>query len=389
LEDTFIAGNVPREKRMKPIDPARKPLRVRGLGIRARLVLLVVAAALPALGLSIYNGLERRQAAEANARTELGRTAALAARQQEESLHGVRQLLFALTASAASLVKNPEECTRFFNQLIIQSGGLYQSMGIHGPNGRRICNNVTWTDHADASDRSYFRGAAYGRQFTVGGYQVGRTTGRSGLNFGFPAVDETGKLVGVVFAGADLDRLNELTSFTPLPAGGTLTILDHAGTIISRHPEGAGRVGEKARNPAVVAAVGRAQDSEFDALDTQGQSRLYALRIVGRNPDRTVPLHVIVSVPRSVVLAEANRALLQTVGGIVIATLLLLLAAWYGAGAIVVRKIGPPARNSCRAATSWPNWAALSTTWRSPSRTGTPSCSALWPRCTKKPRPIR
>jgi diguanylate cyclase (GGDEF)-like protein len=62
--------------------------------------------------------------------------------------------------------------------------------------------------------------------------------------------------------------------------------------------------------------------------------------MVGRNPDRTVPLQVVVSIPRNVVLAKANGALLQTVGGIIIATLLLLLAAWYGAGAIVVRRIG-------------------------------------------------
>ena len=43
------------------------------LTTRARLILLIIAAALPALGLSVYHGLERRSEAEANAHEDLER----------------------------------------------------------------------------------------------------------------------------------------------------------------------------------------------------------------------------------------------------------------------------------------------------------------------------
>ena len=97
------------------------------LTTRARLILLIIASALPALVLSVYHGLERRSEAEANAREDLERFSALAVQQQEEGIEGVRQLLFALSASVPSLVRWPEACSGFFKRMMDASGGLYEA----------------------------------------------------------------------------------------------------------------------------------------------------------------------------------------------------------------------------------------------------------------------
>ncbi len=52
-----------------------------------------------------------------------------------------------------------------------------------------------------------------------------------------------------------------------------------------------------------------------------------------------IPMKVLVSIPMSVVFAEADRALARNLIGIVLATLLLLIAAWYGTGIFVLRKV--------------------------------------------------
>lgn len=312
---------------------------MRKLNIRSRLALLVVASALPALGLSIYHGVERRAQAETSAREDLRRLATLAAKQQEESIEAVRQLLSVLAGTADSLTKEPKACQEFFKKLVDASGGLYHSMGIHGADGFLICNAVNWKGRVDVNDRRYFRLAADTGKFAVGEHQISRITGLPGINFGYPFFDSDRKVAGVVFAGMDLNKLNEVTAKTPLPQGGRLTILDNHGTILARQPSAAGRIGEKARNSRVVDAIRTGKEQLFQAEDTDGVARLFALQGAWINPDRGIPLHIVVSIPKQTILANANKALLQTIAGILVATLLLVLGAWYGGEMVMLRRM--------------------------------------------------
>ena len=306
---------------------------------RGRIALLVIVSALPALGLSIYNGLERWSQAELSAREDLKRFAALAARQQEETVESVRQLLFTVAKTADSLAREPKACQEFFKRLVTASGGLYHSMGVHGTDGTLICDAVSWQDTVNVNDRRYFRLAAQTRKFSIGDYQVGRATGLKGINFGFPVVDGEEKLLGVVFAALNLAKLNELTARTPLPQGGRLTVLDQNGIILARQPLEAELIGERARNPRIIEALRKKKDYLFEADDTDGVRHLFAVERVGVNPDGGVPIYVLAGVPRQIIHTDSNKALFQTIAGIAAATLLLMLGAWYGAEIAVLRKL--------------------------------------------------
>jgi diguanylate cyclase (GGDEF)-like protein len=309
------------------------------LSTRARIALLVILSALPALLFSIYNGVERRSQAELSARENLKRLAALAAKQQEEMIEGVRQLLFAVAPTAESLKRDPRSCQEFFKRLVEASGGLYHSMGVHDADGNLICNAVSWEGSLNIKDRRYFRLTAEGRKFSIGEYQVGRVTGQAGINFGYPILDGERKVTGVVFAGLNLGKLNEQAAKTPLPEGGRLTIFDRNGTILMRQPADTGRVGEKTSNARLIESLQTEKDQLFEAHDTDGVRRIYAVERVGINPDGSVPLRTVISIPRQVILAEANRALVQTILGILGVTLILVVGAWYGAEVAVVRRI--------------------------------------------------
>ena len=312
---------------------------MKNLTTRARLILLILASALPALGVSVYNGFEHRRALATDAREDLARFAALAARKQEESLEAVRQFLFALSGSAESLMRSPRDCSEFFRKLVAASDGLYNSMGIHGKDGILVCSAVTWTRKVDVNDRRYFRLTADARMFAVGEYQVGRATGLQGVNFGYPVLNETGDLTGVVFAGMDLAKFNELAARTPLPEGGALTVFDHEGTIIARHPATAGNIGEKDRNPAVIEALGTSRKAVFEAEDTSGKAHVYAMEPLGINADGSHPFHVLVSITKDVIFVNADWTLKKNLAGITIAMLLLMVVAWYGSNVVVLRKI--------------------------------------------------
>jgi len=159
------------------------------------------------------------------------------------------------------------------------------------------------------------------------------------VNFGYPVLNETGDLTGVVFAGLDLAKVNELAARTPLPAEGTITIFDYEGTIIARHPATAGNIGEKDSNPAVIEALGAGREALFEAYDTSGEARVYAMEPVGINPDGSHPFNILVSIAKDVIFVNADRTLRKNVAGITIAMLLLMLVAWYGSNVVVLRKI--------------------------------------------------
>jgi diguanylate cyclase (GGDEF)-like protein len=72
---------------------------------------------------------------------------------------------------------------------------------------------------------------------------------------------------------------------------------------------------------------------------TDGSERLWAYEAIADNPDGVIPLRVLVSIPMNVVFAEADRALIRNLVGITLATVLLLIVAWYGTEIFVLRKV--------------------------------------------------
>ncbi|MGH8649210.1 MAG: sensor domain-containing diguanylate cyclase, partial [Burkholderiales bacterium] len=230
-------------------------------------------------------------------------------------------------------------CHEYFQGLMRTGHGAYHSLGVHLASGDLYCNAMTWDDGVNVSDRYYFRAAAASGRFSVGGYQAGRATVKEGIDFGQPVLDAGKKVVGVVFAGLDLKRLSELVSATPQPPGSVVTILDRDGAILAQHPAQAARTGDKGSDPRLNRAILAAKSGVFETTDAGGVPRLHAFEGVGENPDGSIPLRVVVGIHQRVIYAEAHKAFIRTVGGLVVVTTLLLLGGWYGAEVMVLRNL--------------------------------------------------
>lgn len=309
------------------------------LSTRGRIAALVVFAALPALALSVYTGIELRLQAQAYIRDDLRRYARLAAGQLAQTTEGVRQTLLAAAAGSGAFIEDPRVCQQFFARIVAGSNGLYQAMGIHRPDGRLHCSSAAIERPEDAADGRHFKLAAETLGFSIGEYRAAGSSGLQSINFGFPIADGEKKLRGVIFAGVSLKKLNELASTSPLPRGAMLIVSDHTGRIVARYPESAGKLGEAAVTPAMPKAMTGANSAVFEANDAKGVARLYARERVQSDPEGRGALNVLVSVPRQIALADANKMMFQTVAGIVIAAALLVFAAWYGPGVAILRRL--------------------------------------------------
>ena len=311
---------------------------IRTLNTRGRIVLLVVLAALPALVFTVYSTQDERTRAEAQARQELRRLVRLAAHQQAQIIEGARQTLVAISLVPSVVLNDAARCSEYLAKLLDKSPGLYHSMGIYGADNALFCNALPWKGKIVSPDRLYVRLARSTGKFSIGEYQVGRVTKQQGINFGYPLTDAAGNITGVAFVAVNLDNLNHMAAATPLPRGGILTVVDRDGLVLARKPTTATRIGQKLRNPEVLGKLRSGKEGVFRAAGTDGTDRLFAHATIAENPDGSIPLRILISLPLDVVFGEANRAFVRDLTGVLVATILLLVAAWYGAEIFVLRK---------------------------------------------------
>src|SRR5688500_93809 len=176
-------------------------------GLRVRLIIMILAAVVAAIGLMVASGFERRGLAAAEMREQSLILARLAAQEQERRIEGARQLLIALTTSDAIRLDNPEECTRQVRILVNEYQGLYSEIGWADTSGRVICHALEGSNLSIA-DRQYFQEALRTGAFVVGELIVGRISGVPILAFARPLRDTSGNMRGVIFANVDLRVLS-------------------------------------------------------------------------------------------------------------------------------------------------------------------------------------
>lgn len=312
---------------------------MKDVSTRSRIILLVILAALPTLALIIYSTWDERVRAEAHAREDLTRVTRQAAQQLAQIVEGTRQTLVTISLLPSAMHNNQEHCNDYLRQLLAKSSGLFHSMGLYNADSLLICNAVPWQGKVHSPDRLYLRLALTTGKFAVGEYQIGRVTKQQGINFGFPLTDASGKVSGVAFLAMDLNSFKKIVSSVPLPRQGILTVTDRSGIILARYPDQAETIGQKLPAPRVLEMLLSGKQGVFESKGSDGTDRLFAYESVIENPDGSIPLRVMISLPQSVVFADANATLIRNLVCIILATILLIVAAWYGAEIFMLRSI--------------------------------------------------
>lgn len=272
-------------------------------GVHAHLVGLVLVVLAPVAGLVVYVALEQRQDASESALQESLRVARLISAEHERMIAGTQTLLTTFANLPDIRSGDAVRCDALLAEVLARNN-RYLNFGTVDLDGNVMCSALPQTEPVNVADRAYFRRTLESSAFAIGDYQVGRITGQPSLNAGLPIVDGTGKPIAVIFAAIDLKAFGALASSARLPTGGEVMLLSPDGVMLSRWPEGAGRVGRGAPG-GIVAAIDQAGSAEgtFRATGPDDVERLYAFVAVGDGPGQSVA-YLITGFPPSLIYAD-------------------------------------------------------------------------------------
>jgi signal transduction histidine kinase len=306
--------------------------------LRTRLLLLVLLAVIPALGLTLYTNLEERQLRKAQVQEQAMRLSRLVSADHERLVEDARKLLAALARLPGVREGKRAACDPLFADLLTRHSS-YANLGVIGADGNVLCSGLPMTGPVYAGDRAYFQRARKTREFAIGDYQIGSITGKATLNFGYPVLDNRGQLQVVLFAALDLAWLNELAGRAGLPSGSMLTVIDRHGTILSRYPDQANWVGKPMPESLVLKAIATQQgNGTTEARSEDGISRLFSFAPFG-GASQSANAYVVVGIPAVVAFAGANQILVRNLAALGLVAALALAAAWVGGNLFIVRQI--------------------------------------------------
>ena len=316
--------------------------------LRVRLLLLVLIANLPALGLMLYSALEQRQAAAVEVQETALRLARLASSDQGRLIAGARQLLIVL-AELSEVQRGSPQCNGLFSKLL-QQYPLYANLGVAARNGDIFCSALPQSRVFSAADRSWFQRAIQTKDFAIGDYQIGRITGKPTVNFGYPILDDRGRIKAVVFSALDLAWLNHLAAEAQLPEGSTFTVTDQNGVILAHYPESERWVGKSLPASSALEAMLTQRVGVAEAASLEGVPSLFGFTpFVGSKEGGDV--YVSIGIPKEAAFAEVNRMLARNLFGLGLVSLLALVVAWVGSDLFVLRRIDAILRATKRLAT--------------------------------------
>jgi signal transduction histidine kinase len=317
--------------------------------LRTRLLLLVLLAVIPALGLTLYTNLEERQLRKVQVQEQAMRLSRLVSADHERLIENARQLLVTLATLPAVRDRNRTACNTLFADLLARRSS-YANLAVSDADGNVFCSALPMTGQVYVGDRVYFQRALETRDFVIGEYQVGRITGKATVIFGYPVLDDAGHVRAVVVAALDLAWLNNLARQAGLPPGSMLTVIDRHGTILSRYPDDGKWVGKLMPESLVLNAIVAQQgNGTTEASGTDGIPRLFSFAPFG-GAAQTANAYVSVGIPAAVAFAGVNQILARNIAALGLVAGLALAAAWVGGNLFIVRQIQALVRATKRVA---------------------------------------
>ncbi len=291
-----------------------------------RLFLIALASTLIPLGVMFYTATLQRQSLEAYAKEEALRSVRLISAEQRQHIEQAQKLLAALSHVPAVRTRDAEACPALLSDIMAQFP-IYTMIGVVEPNGDMSCSALPLDKPLNVTHRGWFQEVARTKEFVVGDYMIGGITGKPVLALSRPVLDAAGGLEAMSVVGLNLRWLDALIGNAQLPEGATLTIVDAEGTVLaSRGPRGeAFAIGESLAEMPLVQQV-LAEQTGVTQLEVDTQREVVGFAPL--DPDLTAG-SVIVSVPRAVAFAEADRIFYRSIVIVLVVCVSLLAATWW------------------------------------------------------------
>lgn len=316
------------------VDAARKTAAMKfHITLRLRLVLLVMAAIVPLLVLSVAKAIWQTDDALKRTTGELAFSASLVAANHEQVSEAARQLLESVAVAVAQ-TGSGTDCSAYFKSLK-ERLPQYVNIGVIGLDGYTRCDGVSRNKSVYTGDRAYFQQAVKSRSFSSGGYTVGRISGKASLQFALPVTGTDKTMSAVVFASLDLQSLSRQVASIAVPQGGRVLVMDRDGLVLAINPARPEMIGSLVENRKVQEWVKNKSRGVEVGPDRNGTPRIYAFQPTGASP--ASPFFVAVSADRDLAVGPAQQELMVELGVLAAVALIGGLLAWMVGGHGIVR----------------------------------------------------
>jgi signal transduction histidine kinase/DNA-binding response OmpR family regulator len=299
--------------------------------IRTRLIVLVLAAALPVLLVAswfIWEGLENDYA---KARTAATTAAQLAAARIDNHINSVSSLLLVIGRTVSPDPADAEKNDAALRAVKADLPDYTNNILVFDLNGRNI-GMSQWPavdrNAVFSRDRSFFKAALEGSVAMSDPFKS-RSNNNWIANVSRPIIDDAGVMRGVIVLGTRLERISKIVESASLPPGSIVRITNEQGIIIFRtdKPDWIGR--DVSENPIVRRHIEIGEASEETAwLDG-------VTRVTASVKTRAVAWVVTVGLPMDTTFALASEEVRWEMFFCALAVAVAFLLAWRLSSGIV------------------------------------------------------
>src|ERR1051326_4074615 len=152
------------------------------LGLRGRILELLLIAVLPAIGIQAYNEYDLRQAREHDIRQQVVQITKQFGEEMGELREGARQLLLTLGQLPAVRERDGAQCSALFETLQTQYEN-YAVLGAADARGEVFCSSAPGNHLPSVASDEFFKRAISRDGLAVGNYWLDPATGQKEIHF--------------------------------------------------------------------------------------------------------------------------------------------------------------------------------------------------------------
>jgi PAS domain S-box-containing protein len=294
--------------------------------LRRRLLLIILLAVIPILGMILYQAKLARDVQLGEALEDAWGMVESVALREARFIDSAKQLLTLLADVNDLTDGDPASCQRFLKPLVDHNRG-YVELGVADATGMVRCRiGEIETDGANSVQTNHFRAAIKAQSFAIGDYQR-HASGRSSVRFAYPVIGKNGSVGALIFASLDAGWITQLAAENKLLPGVALSILDSKGTILARFPEPEKWLGKHIPDAALFEMLQLRSQQSKELIGLDGIDRLYAFKPLSL-PGAVGQMYVMVGVPKDVAFGPVYRSLIVNLILLLLVSLVAVSIAW-------------------------------------------------------------